>query len=628
MRTGKLATVAIVAAAVSALAVLTGAGGGKKVPVDRPTFVQGTGTGLTGIYWDNPDFTDHRISRVDPVLDFSWGAQTPDPSISAPTFSARWVGQVQAQHSEVYTFIIEAPGGYDGTVILNEQVIIDSQNNETTIVYSTPTALAAGQWYDIEVSYKSYGGTAGIKLKWSCPSDYPGGVIPQLAMNPTILPAIPGNLRVVSTGAGKIRAYWEKAIGASGYNLYRATTSGGQNFFTPVNGSTPITTTSYSGGEVYTCLDNGLTNGATYFYRVKAVYGTFEGSPSNEDSETVDPNGIPWDATTPSPVLAQIRSDYSGQPAEPGADLRVVGPDGRIYAEGQSNVLPPEGTFDPQLNCFVLQTGARVTPPTTEFDDSIQSPPQSLRNFKNGPYRRVLSSGSYVGACGFVTLPSASTMVLARRIGTPSRSQDSICHMFGSHRVLSGNLTDVALDAGPMYYSNGAGADVVVNYMLIYPKPSLADAPKPILVVGSAEFAPNQTLEVIYMAVPSVQRPGKTVAICVVKDDTETQINAVAGFAGYKSGEVFRVKRMHSIAQNNLTASQMTIGYASGTSGGSYCSVASFAQGQLIKSDGSMEPWTTSRTYSHGSFPLNSTIVSWFEASPFITESSIKLDLR
>ncbi len=289
-------------------------GGGTKVPVDRPTFVQGTGTGLTGIYWDNPDYTDHRISRIDPVVDFSWGAQTPDPSISAPTFSAKWVGQVQAQYSEVYTFIIEAPGGYDGTVILNEQMIIDSSQGENAIVYSTPTALVAGQWYDIEVAYRSYGGTAGIKLKWSSPSDFPGGLIPQWALSSPVVPSAPAGMGAYAGGPTKISLFWKAATGATGYNIYRSQTSGGQNYMQPVNSSAPVNTPSYAGSSYRVFTDTGVTQGQRYFYTVKAVYGWFESSPTLEDSDIPSSNAVPWETRNASTILSAIGSSFDLEP--------------------------------------------------------------------------------------------------------------------------------------------------------------------------------------------------------------------------------------------------------------------------------------------------------------------------
>ena len=57
----------------------------------------GTGNGLSVTYYNNIDFTGTTVTRVDPTVDFAWGAGSPAAAIGADTFSARWTGQVEAQ---------------------------------------------------------------------------------------------------------------------------------------------------------------------------------------------------------------------------------------------------------------------------------------------------------------------------------------------------------------------------------------------------------------------------------------------------------------------------------------------------------------------------------------------------
>jgi fibronectin type 3 domain-containing protein len=63
----------------------------------------------------------------------------------------------------------------------------------------------------------------------------------------------------------------------SGYNVYRATTSGGYST-TPLNPS-PVTTLTYT--------DSSVTSGDQYFYVVTAVDGSEASSDSNEVSVTI-----------------------------------------------------------------------------------------------------------------------------------------------------------------------------------------------------------------------------------------------------------------------------------------------------------------------------------------------------
>src|SRR3712207_5082677 len=54
------------------------------------------GTGLLGEYYNNANFTDLKLTRVDPLLNFSWDTGSPAPTISPDTFSVRWTGQLEA----------------------------------------------------------------------------------------------------------------------------------------------------------------------------------------------------------------------------------------------------------------------------------------------------------------------------------------------------------------------------------------------------------------------------------------------------------------------------------------------------------------------------------------------------
>ena len=75
-----------------------------------------------------------------------------------------------------------------------------------------------------------------------------------------------------------------------GYNVYRGTSAGGEDFSTPLNGGTPI----QSSNSNITHSDASVSPGATYFYKVKAVDLTsgLESTPSNEVTATL-PNPQP-----------------------------------------------------------------------------------------------------------------------------------------------------------------------------------------------------------------------------------------------------------------------------------------------------------------------------------------------
>ncbi len=85
-----------------------------------------------------------------------------------------------------------------------------------------------------------------------------------------------------TAGDSLVSLSWVAAMGATSYNVYRSTISGGEG--TSAIGSTSGTGTTYS--------DTGLTNGVKYFYTVATVNGAGTSSQSSEVSATPE-NAIP-----------------------------------------------------------------------------------------------------------------------------------------------------------------------------------------------------------------------------------------------------------------------------------------------------------------------------------------------
>ncbi|MGI6176370.1 MAG: Ig-like domain-containing protein [Christensenellales bacterium] len=79
-------------------------------------------------------------------------------------------------------------------------------------------------------------------------------------------PAAPKNPKAASVGYRKIKVSWAKTAGATGYEVYRATGSGGK--YSRVKTITSGNTLSYTNA--------GLTSGKTYYYKVRA-YRTVNG---------------------------------------------------------------------------------------------------------------------------------------------------------------------------------------------------------------------------------------------------------------------------------------------------------------------------------------------------------------
>ncbi|HSQ56596.1 MAG TPA: glycoside hydrolase family 44 protein, partial [Gemmata sp.] len=85
-------------------------------------------------------------------------------------------------------------------------------------------------------------------------------------------PAAPTGLKATA-GDSRVTLSWNSATGATSYNVYRGTASGGETLL-----QSGITSTGY--------LDTAVTNGTTYYYRVSAVNDAGEGALSSEVSAT------------------------------------------------------------------------------------------------------------------------------------------------------------------------------------------------------------------------------------------------------------------------------------------------------------------------------------------------------
>jgi mono/diheme cytochrome c family protein len=166
-------------------AVATDNGGAMKtssvVTITVPGVTTTTGTGLTGQYFDNSDFTGATFTRTDTTVNFNWGLGSPASSMGVDTFSVRWTGQVQPQYSQAYTFHVT---GDDGVRLwVNNQLIIHKWVLQSATEWSGSIALVAGNKYDIKLEYFENQVDAAAQLRWSSAST-PKAIIPANRLYP------------------------------------------------------------------------------------------------------------------------------------------------------------------------------------------------------------------------------------------------------------------------------------------------------------------------------------------------------------------------------------------------------------------------------------------------------------
>lgn len=148
----------------------------------------GTGTGLTGKYYNGVNFDSLITTRTDSAINFdpadSLGSYA--NSSNGDTFSIRWEGQVQPRCTENYTFYTRTDDGarlwVNGNQVVNQWV-----PQAPTEVASSPITLTAGTKYDIKMEYYEDGGGAAAQLSWSSPSTAKA-IIPQAQLYPLAPP--------------------------------------------------------------------------------------------------------------------------------------------------------------------------------------------------------------------------------------------------------------------------------------------------------------------------------------------------------------------------------------------------------------------------------------------------------
>ncbi|MFP4057909.1 MAG: PA14 domain-containing protein [Candidatus Brocadiia bacterium] len=139
------------------------------------------GTGLLGQYYDSADFTNRKLTRVDPTIDFEWGDDRPHAAIGRDTFSVRWTGAVGPRFAERYTFSVVVDDG--ARLWVDGRLLVDAWREQNPTEYSAAIPLQADRKYPIKMEYYDSTGGAVARLLWKSPSQ-PREVVPQSQLFP------------------------------------------------------------------------------------------------------------------------------------------------------------------------------------------------------------------------------------------------------------------------------------------------------------------------------------------------------------------------------------------------------------------------------------------------------------
>ncbi len=129
----------------------------------------GSGHGLFGQYYSGnslsgtPNFT-----RVDPVINFNWGEQSPGGTLGGDNWSTKWTGTLTPPTTGTYNFSLTSDDG--SRLFINGQQIISNWADQPPTTKTGSVSLTAGQPVSIEVDYFQDGGGDQVNLNWQIPN--------------------------------------------------------------------------------------------------------------------------------------------------------------------------------------------------------------------------------------------------------------------------------------------------------------------------------------------------------------------------------------------------------------------------------------------------------------------------
>lgn len=122
-------------------------------------------SGLKGKYYNDIEFSKVEDTRVDKVIYFNWGPDSPLPSIKQDYFSIEWNGYVRVDIDDVYWFFTKSDDG--SRLWIDDDLIIDNWNPpHVSDELSVPVFLEKGL-HKIKFKYFESEGYASVRLAWA-----------------------------------------------------------------------------------------------------------------------------------------------------------------------------------------------------------------------------------------------------------------------------------------------------------------------------------------------------------------------------------------------------------------------------------------------------------------------------
>lgn len=323
------------------------------------------GIGLQAQYFSATELSDPAVVRIDPQIDFNWGAESAAPAISTDHFSVRWSGQVEATLTETHIFTVTSND--DVRLWVNGQLLVDQS---TSAVSTGAIDLIAGQRYDIELEYVEESSDAAIRLDWQSES------LPQ-QVNPTqqLFPAARGTVSVerFSVDADSPASTFSTSSFETTTNDHHtserisgwlhATETGPYRFFIAADGQAELWLSNSDDDAGKRKIAEVSTPTAPQDFTAApeqqaAIVYLVEGQSYYIEAVHTDPAGISHLA------VGWIPPEHTTISVIPGAQLSPVRPTVRIYADAASTA---EGSADAATFTIVRSGGFTDAPLTVNY---------------------------------------------------------------------------------------------------------------------------------------------------------------------------------------------------------------------------------------------------------------------
>jgi hypothetical protein len=260
----------------------------------------GPNNGAKAEYFNNTDLTgDPVLTRIDPKIDFVWGAESPDPEINIDNFSVRWSAEIEIPVSDTYTFYSISDD--NARLWIDGELLVDNWNSDNAwaIEEAGSIYLEAG-WTSLVMEYFDEGGDALAQLKWES-STMPRQVISPAALSKPIRATAPNPSNSETEVESSLVLVWAPGDDAAQHDVYFGTD------YNDVAQADVTTSGIYQGRQdlentQYAPTADLLEWNTTYYWRIDEV---------NENNPETVWKGKVWSFTTGDYVIVDDFEAYN-----------------------------------------------------------------------------------------------------------------------------------------------------------------------------------------------------------------------------------------------------------------------------------------------------------------------------